>query len=131
MSPPRYPYANLERFVGDHPSRVLNRDRAQICKWKEWGLSSISADRIACGLGMHPSAIWPSWFDDEENENRCPWCQEMVMVQGRSRYCCSEHYRAAKRQRDRDDRRRFWWWQRLDRYRRNYVEPLMVEELAA
>jgi hypothetical protein len=38
------------------PARTLHRA-------SERGLTDNTADRAACGLGLHPITIWPHWID--------------------------------------------------------------------
>jgi hypothetical protein len=33
------------------------------------GVDDQEADRIACGLGVHPSVIWPDWFEEIINDH--------------------------------------------------------------
>jgi len=42
-------------------------DSALIYRHELSGLSDDQADRWACSLGLHPSLIWPSWFDAIED----------------------------------------------------------------
>lgn len=34
-----------------------------IHRWETNGIPDLSADQAACALGLHPSTIWPNWFD--------------------------------------------------------------------
>ena len=38
------------------PARTLHRSTDR-------GLTDNTADRAACGIGLHPYTIWPEWFD--------------------------------------------------------------------
>lgn len=43
-------------------ARALGRDRAQVGKWRQRGVTLDSADRIAVALGLHPVEVWPGWY---------------------------------------------------------------------
>ena len=47
-------------------ARLFNVNPTTIDRWRRTGLSWISADTVAVKcLGMHPSLIWPTWFDED------------------------------------------------------------------
>jgi hypothetical protein len=46
---------SVEMFL-EYPTRTLSRYAVD-------GFPDEQADRFACRLGLHPSLIWPSWFD--------------------------------------------------------------------
>jgi hypothetical protein len=48
-------YLKLSVLTGI-PARTLHRST-------ERGLTDNTADRAACGLGLHPITIWPHWID--------------------------------------------------------------------
>lgn len=53
--------------------RETGVSRRTMQRWQEVGVSDVHADVIASWLGMHPSEIWPAWFDavvinEEEDE---------------------------------------------------------------
>lgn len=50
-------------------ARVLNVNRATICRWERSGVPFTSADRVADELGLHPANIWPEWANPT---NRSP-----------------------------------------------------------
>lgn len=129
----RYDFAPLEAFLdGVPPRRAFNRDRSQIARWRTSGITSLVADRLATMIGLHPSVIWPTWFDDADLEDRCPWCGEIVLTNGNGSYCSTQHRRLMKSERDHDANRREKWEKRLDRYARDFVEPDPEEsEIAA
>lgn len=61
---PRLP---LEPLVARHGgvsglARALGRNRAQVGKWRQRGVTLDSADRIAVALGLHPVEVWPEWY---------------------------------------------------------------------
>jgi len=78
---PRLPYGPLERFLGpmiiSHGHTVmetygdqfvvgelLDVSNRTVTRWRAGTTIRLShADTIACRLGVHPSAIWPDWFD--------------------------------------------------------------------
>ena len=65
----RYPIAP---FLALHPSsthaelatRAGFSDSSRIHEWKSDGLPWLSADKLACSVGLHPANVWPEWFDD-------------------------------------------------------------------
>ena len=74
----RYPWANLAEhgkptIADDRHDGPSNNDWARylqvtphtVAQWIRNGLHEWTADRIACTrLGVHPSTIWPEWFDE-------------------------------------------------------------------
>jgi len=82
MTRTRVPYALLrqQRFAFDPLYRVLVAMRGEelsetqvseivgvtnrtVSRWKVQGLLFHSADRAAVAAGLHPSLIWPDWWD--------------------------------------------------------------------
>jgi len=69
--PRTFPAANLiGMFSADTPviaiASAFNSDKTTIHGWirKKTRLSVWSADRYACQIGLHPSAVWPeTWYD--------------------------------------------------------------------
>lgn len=53
--------AVAERFRTGHVSRVLNVSGSTWAHFRRVGLSPFQADRLACRIGLHPSAVWPEW----------------------------------------------------------------------
>lgn len=48
--------ASIRGQYGDSPQeRAIHRGL----------LSEYMADELACGIGLHPSAIWPEWFGED------------------------------------------------------------------
>lgn len=37
--------------------------RTSVYRWRRNGLSVLQADRIAIALGLHPSTLWPEWYN--------------------------------------------------------------------
>lgn len=60
---PRLPLEPLvARFGGvSGLARALGRDRAQVGKWRQRGVTLDTADRIAVAVGLHPCEVWPEW----------------------------------------------------------------------
>jgi len=109
----------------------------QIQRWRERGLDTYTADRIAVTLGKHPFELWPSWFDDAMNE-RCPWCGDVIQVSGHRtdrRSCSDKCAHSLRREADNVNGlgsiecRRRTWWGRLNQYRRTVDIP--VENVTA
>jgi hypothetical protein len=44
-------------------SRLTGVNRHSLYGYTRHGLSVWQADDIACNLGVHPSAIWPKWYE--------------------------------------------------------------------
>lgn len=51
----------LAELIGVSPRTVL--------RYLADGLSWAQADTVACRLGVHPSALWPTWLDDVEPDD--------------------------------------------------------------
>lgn len=66
----RWPYRHLGEFCGGGSSTEVavrvGRTTRTVERWRTAGLTLDAADRAACALGVHPSAIWPDWYDTEE-----------------------------------------------------------------
>jgi hypothetical protein len=113
-------------------AQTLGVDTAVILRYRQNGLDSSQADAVAITLGLHPAALWPSWFDDADLE-RCVWCA--TPVPPTRRFCgkpCSQSARVEARDVNRlgcTHSRRRKWWARLERYRREYVEPEAGDEM--
>lgn len=45
---------------------ALDRDRGQVQKWRERGVTVLSADGLAVALGLHPVEVWPDWYEVTE-----------------------------------------------------------------
>jgi len=65
---PRLPLEPLVRRYGSVRAlaEALNRDRGQVQKWRERGVTILSADRIAVEAGLHPVEVWPDWYEVTE-----------------------------------------------------------------
>lgn len=76
----RFPTAPLETWLAvrgvaateQHPqgsqrglARFLGVDPGQWQRWRSEGVPTFAADRLACRAGLHPSLLWPDWFDEE------------------------------------------------------------------
>jgi hypothetical protein len=64
----RYSTSQLFRFLPANitdAAQLIGRTARCLEMWraKEAMLSENQADLIATRLGLHPSAIWPDWFD--------------------------------------------------------------------
>lgn len=85
MTTRRFPFAPLEPLIEARwaPSpnvqtisivgkahSVLGFDRNLIYRWIKDGLSIDAADRVAVQLGLHPSVIWPDWFQSATPDRR-------------------------------------------------------------
>ena len=51
----------------DDIAALCSVDSRTVSRWKaEQRLPTMTADRVACALGLHPSAIWGrAWFEGE------------------------------------------------------------------
>lgn len=64
----RFDFAPLEeaaRAVSPSTQRALGISGASVRKYRQRELSYVQADRLAGRLGLHPSAIWSDWFEDD------------------------------------------------------------------
>lgn len=67
----RYLPTEHTRISGDigKVARALNMEPSGIYRWREEGLTWMTADRVAVRLGLHPAEIWPTWFDDADQRH--------------------------------------------------------------
>lgn len=42
---------------------VLGYDYRTVLIWADKGVRFLTADEVACKLGLHPASIWPEWFE--------------------------------------------------------------------
>ena len=107
MTPPRYPFEDLERFVAARvtPANGGHGELGGIVSFfgrnnqnlyyrarRAGSLSTLQADRLAVSLGALPWEIWPTFLEDALDEPRCFYCREAaswgrVDVQTCSRAC--------------------------------------------
>lgn len=69
VSSRRYPYEPLAELVGGTTAEQAERlgvSHHLVRALKRRGLSAAQADRYAIVAGVHPSLLWPSWFDDAQ-----------------------------------------------------------------
>ena len=59
---PRFSLDSIERTNLSELSRRSGYPLRTIVRWKTGGIPLYSADTLACRLGMHPSSIWPTWW---------------------------------------------------------------------
>lgn len=66
---PRLPLEPLVRRYGSVRAlaEALHRDRAQVQKWRERGVTIHAADDLAVALGLHPVEVWPEWYEVTEH----------------------------------------------------------------
>lgn len=66
---PRFPLAPLMRMarVETHNElgAIVRLDRKRIVRYAGTGIPLLVADEMACRVGVHPSAVWPTWFEIE------------------------------------------------------------------
>ena len=111
----RYEIGPLEeRLAGQDLFRALKISKQTLASYHANGISTLQADRLAVRVGLHPSEVWPTWYDDAENEDRCPWCGVWSFDR---RYCDEVERRMHEKEWRRDMTRTRNWWKRLDRYR--------------
>jgi hypothetical protein len=65
---------------------------------------TLEADRLAVHVGLHPSLIWPSWFDDAADEPHCRYCGEVAPFVPSNVVWCSLSCKEAARG-------RYWRWE--------------------
>lgn len=65
---PRLPLEPLVARYGNVRALAdaLGRDRGQVQKWRERGVTVPSADSLAVALGLHPVEVWPDWYEVSE-----------------------------------------------------------------
>lgn len=63
----RWPLSPLVAVVGGDTdveiAARLGTDRVAIARWRARGIPEYTADKLAVRHGVHPSHIWPDWFD--------------------------------------------------------------------
>lgn len=62
----RYPFGPLLRFLDKSQGEIaveIGVTRETVGRWKIGGVPEYSADSLAICLGLHPSTIWPDWFE--------------------------------------------------------------------
>lgn len=85
----RYSFAPIDQLYPFRPtggfdseprglSARLGVANTNIYRHRKYGMAPEVADRMACRLGLHPSLLWPSWFDDaiddlRDRERRVEW----------------------------------------------------------
>ncbi len=52
-------FANISEFA-----RAVEVDRAQMSRYMRDGFPPLAADTIAIRVGLHPSEVWPDWFEE-------------------------------------------------------------------
>lgn len=57
---------------GDPPTpaelaQLFDTDRNAIYRWASDGLTRFMADYVACRRGVHPSHLWPDWYDHDDD----------------------------------------------------------------
>lgn len=72
----RYPWAPLAALVGSGLAGKLNVSGSTLQDYQTRGVTPRVADRLAMKAGLHPSLVWPSWFDDvlEDHGRDCAEC---------------------------------------------------------
>ena len=113
---PRFPLDRLVPFSDGVPMRELLMSAGlphstAYRALRAGSLSSLSADRVAVGLGRHPAEIWgwSAWWTSAADEPTC-WCGAPARwspAGERARpSCCDDHAQAARRQADAERNRR-------------------------
>ena len=68
-----YPWAPLRALLGETEAAFFRRAHLGGAEWKTYrtrGLTPLVADRLAVLAGFHPAEVWPSWFDDADEDRR-------------------------------------------------------------
>lgn len=62
----RYPLEPLLELAGTRSqlAEAVHMDPRNLARLAADGLTDRMADRLACMVGLHPSMLWPTWFDD-------------------------------------------------------------------
>ncbi len=73
--PRLYPLEPLVDYLGDRMTVLFHWSYRTRRKYTEEGLTVLQADLFATRAGVHPSLLWPTWFDDAltENDRRFVW----------------------------------------------------------
>lgn len=70
----RYPLADLEQLVDADSTLTLARRLGvhvrQLYRWRHRGLTAERADVLAVRIGLHPALVWPTWVDDNHQEDQ-------------------------------------------------------------
>ena len=77
----RYDFAPIEALFPYKPdggqrneplgmAELLGSTNTNVSRYRRKGMPVEVADRLAVRLGLHPAQLWPSWFDDAEDELR-------------------------------------------------------------
>ena len=129
----RYPFDPIDRlfpFRSDGQpndplglAALIGASNSELSRWRREGMTTERADLVAVTLGYHPALLWPTWFEDAEEEGRCPWCGEWRFD---GKYCNAREREWMKQERARDRLRAQRWWERIERYR----ETVVMEEVA-
>lgn len=68
----RLPLGPLERLVkprnDDELALALGASRRSVTRWRQRGIDWWIADVLATAIGLHPSWVWPQWWDLDEQE---------------------------------------------------------------
>lgn len=48
---------------------VLGVNRRSVARWRRGGMPEPTADRAAVELGLHPSLVWPDWWEVTHREH--------------------------------------------------------------
>ena len=64
-------------LVGAATLLGLSGDQLHTCTGRGW-VNTWQADEIATFMGIHPSRIWSSWYDDAADEPKCPECGRLL-----------------------------------------------------
>jgi hypothetical protein len=119
------------RMNGGEPSWVgrlalaLGVNRGEVHRWMRNGVTTVTADKLAVRLGLHPALVWPEWADSALDEPPCLWCGQLTIG---TIFCSAEHGELARAERLWMAKRAVKWWARLDRLRDTIV--IEMEEAA-
>ncbi len=122
-----YPFQDVCDLAGRSPAevgRILGLSGATVSKYTTMGMREAVADRVACGLGLHPATVWPDWLEDQIED---------VTMKGRAKKAAQMRKRRrskAVRAADRERARRHYY-ETLDysravkrRYKREHAAEL-------
>lgn len=54
------------RITAQRLAEATGSTPATVWRWRRYGLPLYSADRAATKLGLHPSHLWPEWWDQPQ-----------------------------------------------------------------
>lgn len=71
-------YAGLAAALGFSSSHEMEH-RTNVYRWRLYGMTWQTADRLACAINLHPSWIWgDAWFLDSARDVPLGWRRKVA-----------------------------------------------------